>query len=165
MKKTNSKIIPNFLKAKDFASLQKIMMATHFPWFYKGELNGSSKKSDLDSYFTHSFFIDNNVNSNYFSILAPLIKAVKVKALLRVVGNLYYKTDKIVVHPFHVDFPFKHKGALLSLNTCNGATFLKNNEKIKSVRNQMLFFDSSEHHASTSTTDQKARFNILFNYF
>ena len=161
----DSKTIPNFLKEKDFAPLQKIMMSTHFPWFYKSELNAASKKRDLDSYFTHSFFIDNNINSAHFNILAPLIKAIEAKALIRVVGNLHYKTDKMIIHPFHTDYPFKHKGALLSINTCNGATVLKNNEKIKAVQNQMLFFDPSEKHASTSTTDQKARFNLLFNYF
>ena len=72
MTKTDDNIIPNFLKEKDFASLQKIMTTAHFPWFYKGELNEASKKSDLDSYCTHSFFIDNNINSNYFIIITIL---------------------------------------------------------------------------------------------
>ena len=161
----DTKIIPNFLKEKDFTSLQQVIMRNTFPWFYVSNQNYGSKESELNSYFTHSFFMKNNINSDCFIILEPLIKAIEAKALIRVVANLYYKTEKMITHPFHTDCPFKHKGALLSLNTCNGATFLKNNEKIKSVRNQMLFFDSSEDHASTSTTDQKARFNILFNYF
>ena len=85
--------------------------------------------------------------------------------LIRVKINFYPRTETMIEHAKHVDYPYEHKGALLSLNTCNGGTILKNNKKIKSVEITVIFFDPSKPHASTSATDVKGRFNILVNYF
>ena len=54
--------------------------------------------------------------------------------------------------------------ALLSLNTCDGYTKLKDGTKIDSVANRVLLFDPCEEHCSTTTTNVKARFNINVNY-
>ena len=110
-------------------------------------------------------YLKNAINSNRYDNVLPFLEKLEIKALIRVVANLYVKTDKIETHPFHIDYEFPHKGALLSLNTCNGGTILKNNKKIKSVENTVIFFDPSKPHASTSATDVKGRFNILVNYF
>ena len=37
--------------------------------------------------------------------------------------------------------------------------------KVDSVENRMIFFDPTKPHASTNTTDQVRRVNIVFNYF
>jgi hypothetical protein len=52
----------------------------------------------------------------------------------------------------------------LSLNDCNGYTVI-GDKKIESKANRALFFDPSVEHNSTNCTDEKARFNINFNYF
>lgn len=88
----------------------------------------------------------------------------KMKALLRIKLNFYAHTDKIYQHKMHHDYPFEHTGALLSLNTCDGGTILEDGSKHDSVANRMLFFDPSKLHASTTTTNQKGRFNMLINY-
>jgi len=160
----DSKTIPNFLKEKDFAPLQKIMMSTHFPWFHKPKVNLSAEESDLNSYFTHSFFIDNNINSAHFNILAPLIKAIEAKALIRVVGNLHYKTDKMIIHPFHTDYPFKHKGCLLYINNNNGPTYFKD-KIVEAKANRVVLFDPSVPHASSLCDNRKRRVTVNFNYF
>ena len=65
----------------------------------------------------------------------------------------------------HIDYPFPHKGAILSLNTCNGYTKLEDGTKVDSVANRILLFDASTPHCSTTTSDTTARFNININYF
>ena len=67
-------------------------------------------------------------------------------------------------HPMHSDYKFTHSGAILSLNTCDGYTKLKDGTKIDSVANRILFFDAGEKHCSTTTTNTFARFNININY-
>jgi hypothetical protein len=89
----------------------------------------------------------------------------EMKALIRVKGNLYPSTSKLVEHDFHIDFPFKHKGALFSVNTCDGYTKLDDGTKIESIENRLLLFDASKNHASTTCTNTHVRVNINFNYF
>ena len=64
----------------------------------------------------------------------------------------------------HIDYNFSHSGAILSLNTCDGYTKLEDGTKIDSVANRILLFDPGEEHASTTTTNVSARFNINMNY-
>ena len=159
-------ICNNFLDTKTFNELRDLIISNRdFPWFHELKVNDFQNNESLFSYFTHTFYLKNAINSNRYDNVLPFLEKLEIKALIRVVANLYVKTDKIETHPFHIDYEFPHKGALLSLNTCNGGTILKNNKKIKSVENTVIFFDPSKPHASTSSTDVKCRFNILVNYF
>ena len=125
----------------------------------------TKENSALDSYFTHTFYLNHNINSEKFNLILPLLNKLKAKALLRVVANFYYRTDKIVEHPMHCDYQFPHKGALFSLNTCDGVTILEDGTRVSSVENQLLHLATDKPHASTSTTNAKGRFNIIVNYF
>ena len=87
-----------------------------------------------------------------------------MKCLIRIKANLYPNTERLHEHPMHSDFPFPHSGALLSLNTCDGYTKLKDGTKIDSVANRILLFDPNEEHCSTTTTNVSARINININY-
>ena len=159
-------ICNNFLDTKTFNELRDLIISNRdFPWFHELKVNDFQNNESLFSYFTHTFYLKNAINSNRYDNVLPFLEKLEIKALIRVVANLYVKTDKIETHPFHIDYEFPHKGALLSLNTCNGGTILKNNKKIKSVENTVIFFEPSKPHASTSATDVKGRFNILVNYF
>ena len=55
-------------------------------------------------------------------------------------------------------------GGCLSLEGVFGFTFFEDKTKVGSKENQMLFFDGSKPHASTTCTDQQVRINIGFNY-
>jgi hypothetical protein len=65
----------------------------------------------------------------------------------------------------HIDYKYKHNGAIFSINTNNGGTILKDGTKIDSVENRILFFNPSEEHDSENCTDEKTRINININYF
>ena len=87
-----------------------------------------------------------------------------MKSLIRIKANFYPNTERLQEHPMHVDMEFSHSGAILSLNTCDGYTKLKDGTKIDSVANRVLLFDASEEHCSTTTTNVSARINININY-
>ena len=155
----------NFLNQADYEKIRNIMLGDYFPWYLQQEVTYFTK--DKSQFFwSHVFFKHNEgIISSCYKILDPLLKKLKFKALIRVKANLYSRQDKIIEHENHSDFPFPHKGALFSLNTCNGFTILKDNTKIQSVRNRVLLFDPSIPRRSSTCTDAKVRCNININYF
>jgi hypothetical protein len=161
------KIMDNFLEDKVFKELKKLMFSREIPWYYTSKLNFNQSNKSLNCYFEHWFYdqAEGIGSSKCFYIVKPILEKLKIKSLIRVKGNLYARTNKIETHSPHKDFPWKHKACLFSVNSCDGGTILSNGEKIKSVENRMLFFDSFKPHSSTSTTNVKARININFNYF
>ena len=155
--------INNFLSKKDFTTIKNTIESENFPWYYNHKI--TDKTDDVEQgYFTHLFY-DQHIPSHYFKCLKPLIDKLKVKSIIRIKANLYHKTEKLIFHKPHLDYDFKHKGAILYLNTCNGYTVLNGGTKIKSVENTLLLFDSSKTHNSTNCTDKKIRLNININYF
>ena len=61
-------------------------------------------------------------------------------------------------------FEYRHKSAILYINTNNGLTVLEDGTECESVANRLLLFDASKPHHSTTCTDQKRRVNINMNY-
>ena len=95
------------------------------------------------------------------------LKKLYIKKLIRIKCNLVLKTTKIQEHGFHVDYQMKEKfrTAILYINTNNGYTiFKKNNKKIKSVQNKLIDFDGRLQHTGTSCTDAPYRMVINFVY-
>ena len=159
------KIIDNALKKEDFEQIRKLLTSWDFPWYYQYLINGNHTKEDLDCYFTHMIFEKQKGYSNFYPSLLPLLNKINFKALIRVKCNIYPRTDKVEIHKPHIDYKYKHKGAILYINTNNGYTLLHNGTKVESIENRLLLFDSQKPHSSTSTTDAKARININVNYF
>tara|TARA_R100000353_G_scaffold22319_1_gene19774 strand:- start:642 stop:1124 length:483 start_codon:yes stop_codon:yes gene_type:complete len=159
------KVIDNFLPKEDFLKLQNALMSQEMPWYFQPSINKNHRKSDLDCYFTHGLYYQNFGYSNYFDYVRPIVKSINPKALIRIKANLYIKTEKMEIHKPHVDYEFKHKGAIFYVNTNNGKTILHDGTKIDSIGNRLLLFDSNKEHSSSSTTDSKCRVNINFNYF
>ena len=159
----------NFLNQADYENIKNIVMGDEFPWYFQEETFSFKKynrKAVVPFFWSHMFFsYPQGIRSSFYKILDPLLKKLKFKALIRVKANLYSNRGKVDEHENHADFPFKHKGALFSLNTCNGFTILKNNTKISSVANRMLLFDPSILHRSSTCTNAKMRCNININYF
>ena len=112
----------------------------------------------------HILYADHEPNSTHYKTIIPLLDKLDVQCLIRIKANLYPNTEILHEHPMHVDRDFSHSGAILSLNTCDGYTKLKDGTKIDSVANRVLLFDSSEEHCSTTTTNVLARINININY-
>tara|TARA_R110000803_G_scaffold39396_1_gene85021 strand:- start:720 stop:1190 length:471 start_codon:yes stop_codon:yes gene_type:complete len=154
------KIIDNYLPKKNFVAIQKLFMSPEFPYYFN---NTVAYATDKDFYFTHTIYDKNLVNSEHYKTLDPLLTKLDTMFLRRVKVNCYTRSEKIIKHKAHRDYEIPHKGAILSLNTCNGGTYI-GKKFIKSVENRILLFDPSVLHFSTNCTDQQARFNININW-
>ena len=158
------KIINNFLKENEFNELKNIILSNNFPWYYNSKINSSEPNEHHKIYFTHLIY-DKKITSEYYPNFLNCIKKLKINSgkLIRIKVNCYPRTNVIEEHMPHVDCKFKHKGAILSINTCDGYTGFFN-KKIMSKENRILLFDPSISHFSTSCTNTGARININFNY-
>ena len=163
----SSKVIDNFLKKSDFDIIQKTVISNKFPVFFLPYVIDKNENVDLkDINFTHTLFDPNKgINSPFFELIYErFIIKLEPKKIYRIKVNCYPRTSRNITHKFHIDEEYSHKGAILSLNTCNGSTKIKGHRTVKSVENRLLLFDPSILHASVSCTDQKCRWNIIVNY-
>tara|TARA_Y100001951_G_C11133523_1_gene179539 strand:- start:71 stop:577 length:507 start_codon:yes stop_codon:yes gene_type:complete len=166
-----SKIIDNFLDKKDFNNLKKGMEDTnYFPWFYapcKDKTKDKTSDTDLNQWqFTHIFYENYTINSSKFDLVRAFIKKINPTALLRIKANLTTYSPILKEGEFHQDTLTKNvKSAIYYLNTNDGYTlFKKDKKKIESVANRMVFFNSTEWHTGTNTTNAKKRIVINFIY-
>ena len=163
-------VIDNFLDEEYFDSLVTLLTDNDkegnriMPWFLQSSITKQRVVEDTLFYMIHMFYDENRPVSPLCDKLIPLVKKLEVNCLLRIKANLYPNTHILQEHPMHEDYDFSHSSAILSLNTCDGYTKLKDGTKIDSVANRMLLFDASEVHCSTTTTNVPARININFNY-
>jgi len=160
----------NLLNKGELIKLKSSIISNNFPWYFQDYI-AYADSNEKGFYFTHIFYDKdrqlrpvNTPNSNYYFIIEPILDILKPKSLIRVKGNLYMSTSKLVYHPFHIDYSYDHKAAIFYINTNDGLTILGDGVKIKSIENRLLLFDGSQEHRSTSCTDKKYRMNINFNY-
>ena len=161
-------IIDNFLPEEVFDELQKELVWNKLvKWALLYEVTHEQENNLED------FCLVNMVFNQGKCFNAPLwmffekhiFKLLDAKAFLRIKVNFYPHTHELTTHSIHQDYAFDHKGMILSLNTCNGGTVMQETgEKFGSEANRAFFFNPKDYHASTTTTNQKGRFNIIFNY-
>ena len=156
----------NFLASADYDHIKKEIFGDFFPWYFHSSVVTLEDKKASHFFWTHVFFDrEEKLVSSFYKTLRPLFNKLKAKTLIRIKANMYSNQGTMIEHDIHSDYPFKHKGALFSLNTCNGFTTLGDGTKIKSVGNSILFFDPSIPHHSSTCTNAPVRVNINFNYF
>ena len=103
----------NFLSEDLFAPLKEKIVDQQSIAFYYNKDVAHTNESREDFYFTHIIYDNHKPNSDLFEKMTPILKKLKVKSLIRIKLNLYTRTDKIVEHDSHIDYPFKHKAFLL----------------------------------------------------
>ena len=159
-------VIDNFLEPENFKKLTDNILRFPLgviPWYVTQDVAGTN---NFDQWgLTHGFYHKHQICSSSFKHLSDVIDKLQIKSLIRIKGNLYPKTDKLIEHDFHIDYEYPHKSGLYSLNTNNGFTIMEDGERIESVANRMLIFDASKPHKGTTCTDENFRANINFNYF
>ena len=102
----------NFLNKADYNNLKMIMLGDNFPWNFHQTVTSYNDQRKSHFFWTHVFFSRTLKISPFFTILNPILKNLEINALIRIKANLYSRDDKITEHEKHVDYNFKHKGAL-----------------------------------------------------
>ena len=158
----------NFLEDKEFKIIQDLLMGPELSWSCQ-EVLAHKNEIVKDGYFIHTFFLNQpeytrGTYSNQYNIFEPLLEKMNVDVLIRLRANNYPRTQKMVQHSFHVDYPFPHKTAIFGINTNNGFTMIEKNKKIKSKANRMILLDGETRHCSTTCTDVRSRVNVIINY-
>ena len=168
-------VIDNFLDEEYFDSLVTLFTTEKrteyglMPWHFFSNVShheGHEKwvAQNKIFYMNTVLYDQRSPTSPYYENMIPLVDKLGAWILIRIKANLYPNTETLHEHPMHTDYPFFHSGAILSLNTCDGYTKLKDGTKIDSIANRILLFDASELHCSTTATNVPARFNINLNY-
>lgn len=164
------KIIDNFLSETEFQEVQRVLLGDRIPWFQNSFIVHPEKDLGIEQYydyqFTHVFYRNYSVSSDFFPVLEPILIKLNPSALVRVKANLIPRADKVVEHQLHTDVTnFKGLTSVFYINSTNGYTFFQTGEKVESVANRMVVFDSTLLHSGTTCTDQKNRVVINFNYY
>tara|TARA_Y100000356_G_C11207698_1_gene261520 strand:+ start:114 stop:683 length:570 start_codon:yes stop_codon:yes gene_type:complete len=172
------KVIDKFLPTSDFIAIRDIFQSEDLPWYLGHGISGSDSTNailnPLDNYyFVHLLYFNYMITSQHFEVVKDAIeKALKAhigngfNTITRIKANLYTRTEEVQVHPFHSDTGDIDglKGALISLNTCDGYTGFHDGTEVDSVENRCVIFDSSKQHHSTSTSNAQYRLNINVNF-
>ena len=171
----NITVIDNFLPDSEFYNLQKIFyqdtkLQFHIHRSVAYSTEDSKKHPYWNWYGVHLFYDSMKPSSNYFNLISEVFLTemrdrCNLIALYRIKANFYPWTETLKEHNWHTDYNFPHKGALFSINTCDGYTAFEDGTKVKSVENRMVMFDPQIKHHSTTTTNSMGRYNINFNYF
>ncbi len=157
------KVEDNYLSLEEHLILKTIMESDNFPWFYNK--NKVKIENKLFHYqFVHIFYTNNNINSNFFNRLDPIIKKLKPLSLIRIKGNCNPISHELITFNKHPDQHFKCKAAIYYLNDNDGYTMI-GDQKVESKSNRMVFFDSQTKHYGTNSTNCNNRMVINFNYF
>ena len=73
----------NFLNKVVFEDLNKAVLGHLFQWYIQ-DVTGPE---DKHKQFVHIFYIDNNISSNHFDILRPILHKLNIKNLIRIKLN------------------------------------------------------------------------------
>jgi hypothetical protein len=161
-------IYNDFLNEKDFNKIKDVMMGSNFPWYYNSYKVYSNTHEDYikNFQFTHTFFSENAIKSEFMYLLDPIIKKNNIKSLIKVKANLVTFSENIIEYEKHIDTDVHiiNKTGIYYLNDNNGYTVV-DDKKILSKQNCFVEFDSNIQHFGTNCTDEKIRILINFNYF
>jgi len=151
-------VIDNFLPDATFQILYDKIMGKGMTWYFTDRVAAGTDKMEKDNFKFHHFAYDaDEPMSVLWELFRPFIDHTKLemKAVIRLLINMYPYTPVLKKHASHYDYDFKHKGAILYMNTCDGYTFVEG-QKVYSVANRVLLHDPSKmHHSTTTTTDQR----------
>ena len=93
------KIINNFLDQESFLKLQYEVLSNSLPWYFQDvkDLEYEDKKNHLDlnqGQFNNIFYDNYRPASEWFPLLQPLLKKLKVKSLIKIKANLIPYSSK-----------------------------------------------------------------------
>ena len=160
-------VIDEFIRKETFPQVQDIFLNDKdFYWSWNNVVDDNSCDEIDNHQFFHMFYYEHSPVSKYWSYILPVLRKLDAKAIYSVKANCNVRTENIVRHGFHVDVPtnYDSKTAILYINTNNGYTEFENGERVESVANRLVVFDSELKHTGTTCTDQQRRVVLNLNY-
>ena len=163
------RVIDNFIHTDQFQHIQNVMLGQDLPWFYNDGIVGPDDPPGSFQ-FTHTIYCAHGVSpfpvkviqSNWLPLIGPVVNQLGGKGW-RFKANMGPRTTEITRNKFHRDF-LNITTAVYYINTNNGWTEFENGDKVESVANRIVIFDSNTMHTGTTCTDEKVRVLINFNY-
>ena len=159
-------IYDDYLASQELDNLQNLFFNnTDFPYFFN---NHKVDQGDGFSQFTHQFYINNTINSNFYNYLSCILDKIDPLAIIGIKANLQMKTKEIKTTPMHQDYANtldNQKTGIFYVNTNNGKTVFDDGQEISSVANRLIIFPAKKYHAGTTHTDVDYRCVINLNWF
>ena len=151
-----------FLDTEKFENICTTLNPKVVPWSYQEVVHeAESLVPDIDNFqFSYTILPD----TKFYECLIPLFDKMNMEVHFRVKINLNPKAHKVFEHGYHIDIPTPSKTAIFYLNTNDGYTAFETGEKVESVANRLVVFDSNIKHTGTTCTNQKARLVLNINY-
>jgi hypothetical protein len=160
-------IFDDYLDEEEFNKIKNIFIDNEkFPWHYTPGIAYPNEVKQIDKFqfFNLMYRNDIGVKSDFYLSLYPLINKINPKEILRVKANLGTRTDSHIEGGMHTDSKMKHTTAIFYLNTNNGFTMFESGERVDSVENRLVTFDSTIMHTGFSQTDTNTRVVLNLNY-
>ena len=160
------KIYDKFLPEKQSGLIERYMSGHDVPWTYT---SGCDYPNQGDLFqFVHGFAGVNIQGSlGVLDFLINRLREVESNkfTLMRIKANLNPKThEHIQLGEYHVDFD-NVRTAIFYVNTNNGYTLFESGDRVDSVSNRIVLFDSNTKHVGHSCTDEKIRLVVNINYY
>ena len=170
-KRTKMEIKDNFLPQKEFIPLQNFLLGEDCPWYFnrfttwrpENGIDAAEAAFKEGCKFTHTFWRDmEGPTSPYYKKLLPLLEKCNAKHVVKIKANLLLKTPQVIPHVFHTDTAVNCTTIVYYLNSCDGFTHFENGNKIETIENRAVIFNSQIPHggSTTSNADNRVVLNI-----
>jgi hypothetical protein len=163
-------VLDDYLDRNLFLSIKASLQAASFPWEKSQILSDKAAMhlSPSDNLqYVHGFYLSKPgifFRSDKLDIILPIIERLNPLSLLKAKVNRTSAKDRHIEYGLHVDT--RRRGAttaIFYLNSNNGYTLFGDGEKVFSVENRMVLFDSATLHTGASCTDADDRLVLNIN--
>ena len=189
-------VIDDCISTNNQKFIQEICRGTGFPWFYFDTSNynpnlslNNLSKQELEIYnnrsnyfdapqFGHLILDEGIVNSNYISLLTPLLSAIpfQIEQLLKIKFNMKHPRNNVNFGVPHTDLKLKSfMTAIYYVNDCDGDTVIFNQKKyneyepltvkqsVSPKQGRLVIFDGLRYHsAGNPSLRERTVININF---
>ena len=159
-------IIDDFVEPEEYLAIRDVLMSKDFPW-YTSIVVDSSANELQNIQLVHEFYKYMKPISRAFDTFGAVLEKIDPVAILRIKANLVIGTEKLYEHGMHTDVreyvPGMRTGVYY-LNTCDGYTGFEDGTKVQSVANRFVSFPANMLHTGTTTTNDKCRVVVNFNW-
>ena len=177
-------IIDKVLSDSYAKEIKDAFMSDIFPWYFNDHVIKTAQTTVDPFQFTHTIFFDNEVKSDIYSLVRPMIYFIefhtrlKIKRIVRIKANLITRNNSVldVYRTIHQDITAtdennnakNFKSFLYYVDDSDGDTLMFADDKKTEVlrvtpqANKAVYFDSNIWHTSTFPKIKQRRLVINF---